>query len=102
MTMERGTLPPSGDSSSGSKVESKSEQMLRLIGLVASWTGGGGWIKVNVDDSKHSGLESISIGRVLEMPRRPTAEKEYGSVLETELWGVFERLTIAWKQGSKM
>ncbi|KAK0586152.1 hypothetical protein LWI29_001888 [Acer saccharum] len=64
------------------------------------------WVKLNVDGSKISASDSIAAGGVLRDHKKKwlggfAINKGRGSVLEAELWGIFEGLKIAWKAGYK-
>ncbi|KAK3222988.1 hypothetical protein Dsin_010013 [Dipteronia sinensis] len=60
------------------------------------------WIKLNVDGSMSLVLGSITAGGVIMDHKRNwldgfSLNKGVGSVIEVELWGIFEGLKIAWK-----
>lgn len=64
------------------------------------------WVKLNVDGSRNPLLESIAIGGVIRDHKKSwlggfALNKGTGSVIEAELWGIFEGLKIAWKAGYK-
>ncbi|KAK0605740.1 hypothetical protein LWI29_030217 [Acer saccharum] len=63
-----------------------------------------GWVKLNIDGSFNRDLGSISAGGVIRDDRKLwltgfAVNKGLGSVLEAELWGIFEGLKLAWYAG---
>ncbi|KAK1568870.1 hypothetical protein Q3G72_029974 [Acer saccharum] len=64
------------------------------------------WVKLNVDGSMDPDSGSIAAGGVIRDHKKNwlggfTLNKGMGSVIEVELWGIFEGLKIAWKAGYK-
>ena len=65
-----------------------------------------GWVKLNTDGSRDGNMETISAGGVLRNHQRTwlqgfSLRKGSGSVLEAELWGMFEGLSMAWNSGHR-
>ncbi|KAL5810932.1 hypothetical protein ACOSQ4_027500 [Xanthoceras sorbifolium] len=62
------------------------------------------WVKVNVDGSRIGDDGFIATGVVIIDSSKNwlkgfTVKKGYGSVLEAEMWGIFEGLKLAWDTG---
>lgn len=63
-----------------------------------------GWVKLNVDGSCDKDSGTITAGGVLRNHLKGwvtgfVLNKDVGSVLEAELWGLFEGLSLAWSSG---
>ncbi|KAL5741649.1 hypothetical protein ACOSP7_028381 [Xanthoceras sorbifolium] len=65
-----------------------------------------GWVKLNIDGGRDMGLDFITAGGVArdansKWLRGFTLKRGYGSVLEVELWDLFEGLQMVWNAGYK-
>ena len=65
---------------------------------------GDDWVKLNTDGSRDGNMDTIAAGGVLRNNRKMwlqgfSLRKGSGSVLEAELWGMYEGLSMAWKSG---
>ncbi|KAK1584321.1 hypothetical protein Q3G72_031946 [Acer saccharum] len=63
-----------------------------------------GWIKLNIDGSCDSVSGHIAVGGIMRnhckyWMKGFVASKGVGTVIEAELWGLFEGLTVAWNDG---
>ncbi|KAL5817222.1 hypothetical protein ACOSQ3_025600 [Xanthoceras sorbifolium] len=64
------------------------------------------WIKLNIDGSRISDVDSIAAGGVFREHSKGwlggfSVKRGSGSALEAELWGVFSGRKIAWEAGVK-
>ena len=65
-----------------------------------------GWVKVNVDGSRNNDSGMIAAGGVLRNHGKNwlqgfVTNKGVGSIIEAELWGLYEGLLMAWNSGYK-
>ncbi|KAK2634720.1 hypothetical protein Ddye_029512 [Dipteronia dyeriana] len=64
------------------------------------------WVKLNVDGNMNPILGSITSGGVIKGHKKSwlggfALNKGTDNVIEAELWGIFEGLKLAWKEGHK-